>query len=163
MNWLGQIVQANITPNDAILDLGCGIQQAFPEGLICKSMLGVDIWDIYLNNIKNRINTVRISMNETDRFMDKSFDVVICLDVVEHLDHELALKIIDECKRIARRKAIIYTPAEFKDNKEAIINSWELGENPHQEHKCLLSKPDFHLRGYHVDKPSGDDLLAIWQ
>ena len=160
-NWLGQIVQANITPDDTVLDFGCGIQQANVD-IVCKSCLGVDIFDNYLNHVKNRINTVKLDMSETDRFMDKSYDVVICLDVVEHLEIDLALKVIDECKRIARRKAIIYTPAIFKDNMEAVDNAWDMGYNEHQKHLCVLSKPYFHEMGYHVDRPSGDDLLAIW-
>lgn len=161
INWLGQICQDHITLDDTVLDLGCGIQQA-NDDIKAKSVLGVDLWDVYLNHIKNNIPTCRINMSETDRFMDKSYDVVLCLDVVEHLEFDLATHIIDECKRIARRTAIIYTPMVFKDNMEAVENSWNLGFNEHQKHLCVLEKSDFHVKGYHVDKPNGNGLLAIW-
>ena len=108
MNWLGDLINHEINKRDSILDLGCGIMQA-TDGLR-NYILGVDIWDKYLNHIKDRFPTVKLSMEETDRFMDKSYDVVFCLDVLEHLEYDLALKIIDECKRIARNKVIIYTP-----------------------------------------------------
>src|SRR3990167_11074146 len=100
MNWLGELISKEITYDDSILDLGCGIMSATDE--LEHKILGVDIWDRYLNHIKDKFPTVKISMEETYRFMDKSYDVVLCLDVLEHLEYELALKIIDECKRIAR-------------------------------------------------------------
>ena len=161
MNWLGNLVQSNISLDDTVLDLGVGIQQG-NDNMVCKSVLGVDIFDNYLNHIKSRVNTVKLDMSETDRFMDKSYDVVICLDVVEHLELELAQKVISECKRIARKKAIIYTPRHFKDNMEAVENVWNLGYNEKQKHLCVLTKTDFHIHGYHVDYPSGDDILAVW-
>lgn len=160
-NWLGEIVQENITPEDIVLDLGCGIQQANDE-IKCKYILGVDIWEVYLNHIKNNIPTCKISMDETDRFMDKSYDVVLCLDVVEHLEYDLALKVLDECKRIARRKVIIYTPNEFKNNDQLPEGAWGLGENKYQKHLCLIEKFDLLSRGYTVDNPMGDGYLAVW-
>lgn len=126
-------------------------------------ILGVDIWDKYLNHIKDRFPTVKLSMEETDRFMDKSYDVVICLDVVEHLEYPLALKIIDECKRIARNKVIIYTPSIHKDNSEAEKNAWNLGECIHQKHLCVISKNDFLCRGFTVEDPANDQShYAVW-
>ena len=161
MNWLGEIIQEKVGLDDTLLDLGCGIQQAVDE-VKAKTILGVDIWDVYLNIVKDRINTVRILMSELDRFMDKSYDVVICLDVVEHLDKELALKVIDECKRIARKRAIIYTPSEFKDNMESISNSWDLGENPYQKHLCVINTDDFESRGYSTEIVTDNGIFAEW-
>ena len=159
MNWLGLMVQNSVTDNDTVLDLGCGIMQA-SDDLKAKIILGVDIWDKYLNHIKHLHPTVRISMSETDRFMNESYDIVICLDVVEHLEYDLALKIIDECKRICRKKAIIYTPSEFKDNMQAVPNAWGLGENIHQKHLCVLGTNDFRNRGYHTTIVTDNGIFA---
>jgi 2-polyprenyl-3-methyl-5-hydroxy-6-metoxy-1,4-benzoquinol methylase len=162
INWLGELVQEKISNEDTVLDLGCGIQQANDE-IMAKCVLGVDIWETYLNHIKDNIQTVKLSMAETDRFMDNSYDVVICLDVVEHLDKELALKVIDECKRIARKRAVIYTPSEFKDNMSAVSNAWNLGENPHQKHLCVLDLNDFNSRGYYTQIVTDNGIFAIWE
>ena len=162
MNWLGIMVQSNITPEDTVLDLGCGIMQA-TDDMKAKSILGCDIWHTYLNHIKHLHPTVRVAMDETWRFMDNSFDVVICLDVVEHLPKHIALDVIKECKRICRRLTIIYTPSKFKDNKDAVNDSWGLGENMLQEHLCLIEKSDFHVNGYHVENINEEGLLATFQ
>ena len=161
MNWLGDLISHEINKRDSILDLGCGIMQATDR--LKNNILGVDIWDVYLNQIKNIFPTVKLSMEETDRFMDKSYDVVICLDVLEHLEYNLALKIIDECKRIARKKVIIYTPSIHKDNSSAELDAWGLGECSYQKHISVVSKEDFKSRGYKVKDPANDDsYLAIW-
>ncbi|HSA75493.1 MAG TPA: class I SAM-dependent methyltransferase [Candidatus Nitrosocosmicus sp.] len=162
MNWLGELVQEYITPIDTVLDLGCGIMNAIKD-INCKSILGVDIWDKYLDEIKHLHPTIKLSMEETDRFMDKSFDVVICLDVIEHLDKQLALKIIKECKRICRKTAMIYTPHEFKDNIESIDDSWGLGENPHQKHLCLINESDLTEENYDIDNPIGEGFLGVYR
>lgn len=160
MNWLGFQVQEHISNSDTVLDLGCGIMQA-SDDVVSKFILGVDIWDKYLDNIKHLHPTIRVSMEETDRFMDNSYDVVICLDVVEHLEKELALKILDECKRICRKKAIIYTPDKFHDNIDAVDNSWGLGKNEHQKHLCLIEKNDFRSLGYVVNRTSEGNLAVF--
>ena len=155
------MVQNSVTMDDTVLDVGCGIMQA-TDDLKAKSILGCDIWHPYLNHIKHLHPTIRLGMDELNRFMDESFDVVICLDVVEHLPKELSLAVIKECKRICRKTAIIYTPGKFKDNKEAVMDAWGLGENHLQEHICLIEKVDFHTYGYNVTNPAGDGLLAIY-
>lgn len=154
-NWLGELIQKEITMNDTVLDLGCGIMSATDE-IKAKSILGVDIWDKYLNHIKDKFQTVKLSMGETDRFMDKSYDVVLCLDVLEHLPLFTALKVLDECKRIARKKVIIYTPSIHKDNSPAEKDAWGLGECKYQEHICVISKDDLISRGYIISDPMND-------
>lgn len=155
MNWLGELIQKEINHEDSIIDLGCGIMSATDE--LNYNIIGVDIWDKYLNHIKDRFPVIKISMEETDRFMDKSYDVVFCLDVLEHLEYNLALKILDECKRIARRKVIIYTPSIHKDNSSAELDAWELGECSYQKHISVVNMEDFTSRGYKVKDPMKDN------
>ena len=160
-NWLGELISKELTDKDSILDIGCGIMSA-TDGLNNK-ILGADIWNVYLDHIKDRFPTVKISMSETDRFMDGSYDVVLCLDVLEHLEYNLALKTLDECKRIARNKVIIYTPSIHKDNSSAEDNAWDLGECSYQKHISVLKIDDFISRGYIVSDPMSDNShYALW-
>jgi len=160
-NWLGDIVEKHLEYTDTVLDLGCGIMQA-TDDMKCYVIVGVDIWDRYLDYTKTVWPTVKLDMSETDRFMDESYDVVICLDVVEHLDKELALKVIDECKRICRKKAIIYTPDKFFDNHQKEEGAWGMGGNPLQNHKCLILKQELEQRGYIVTNPIAEGWLGVY-
>ena len=160
MNWLGEIIQKNVEPEDTVLDLGCGIM--FPsDELVCQSIVGVDIFPKYLDHIKNKFCTVRIGLDETDRFMNESYDVVICIDVVEHLDKDLALHLLYECRRICRKKAIIFTPIEFNNNEQNEEGAWGLGINVYQEHQCLITSAELEEGGYEVTS-FNDGLLGIW-
>jgi ubiquinone/menaquinone biosynthesis C-methylase UbiE len=46
-------------------------------------------------------------------FKEKSFDVVLLLQLVEHLTKEEGLKLIDEAQKTARKQVIIGTPVGF--------------------------------------------------
>lgn len=158
-NWLGGLIQKEITVNDTVLDLGCGIMQAtYP--VTCKSILGVDIWQKYLDFMKDKIPTVKMDMSEIDRFMDNSYDVVLCLDVLEHLEYDLALQVLDDMKDICRKKVIIYTPRHFDKNEQNPEGAWGLGENKHQQHISLILKMDLLKRRYTVKNPMGDGLYG---
>lgn len=181
MNWFGHLIQNYISEQDTVLDLGCGIMQATTDVieskksrrlflqskerdiLKCKSLLGCDIWPEYLKVAKKYFPVIKLGMDELDRFMDESFDVVICLDVLEHLQLDLALKAIDHMKRIARRKVIIYTPSTFKTNEENKDNAWGIGENPYQVHKCFVEPAKFEQLGFSISFPEPDkNTLAIF-
>lgn len=164
MNWLGEIIQKNVDPSDTVLDLGCGIMQA-TNGLVCKSILGVDLFARYLEELKYEYQTLQLSVTETIAFLDKSYDVVICTDVIEHLDKQDALNTIKECIRICRRTAIVYTPRVFQENYQPEGGAWGLGENIYQSHKCVVTKEELEEVGYKVTIPVVEHIkcnLAIY-
>jgi 2-polyprenyl-3-methyl-5-hydroxy-6-metoxy-1,4-benzoquinol methylase len=162
MNWLGDLIQKEVDDTITVLDVGCGIMQA-TDGVKCKSILGCDFFPKYLSHIKNLWPTVRVSVEELDRFVDDSFDVVFCIDVIEHLEKELALKVISELKRIARWKVIVYTPNSFSDNHTAVENAWGLGYNEGQYHKCLFVNHELTKLGFKVDNKNPDrGNYCIW-
>ena len=160
-NWLGDLVQYEINTNETVLDLGCGIMQAI-NPLRCKFILGADIWDTYLDYIKDDYPTIKLDKSEIHRFMDDSYDVVLCLDVVEHLPKKLALTVLDECIRICRKKAIIYTPNHFKGNEQPEEGAWGMGENHYQNHLCLIRRVDLVRRKYKVKNPRGDGWYGVY-
>ena len=143
---------------DTVLDLGCGIMGA-TKGLVCKSILGVDLFSRYLEELKYDYQTLQLSVTETVAFLDKSYDVVTCIDVVEHLDKDDALTVIKECIRICRRTAIVYTPRVFQENYQPEGGAWGLGENTYQLHKCIITKEELEEAGYKVIIPISDDPI----
>ncbi|AFS81875.1 class I SAM-dependent methyltransferase [Candidatus Nitrosopumilus sediminis] len=184
MNWLGEIIQNHVNSSDIVLDLGCGIMQAttdsiekhpelstlerlkgkksIPANLNCKMIVGVDIWEKYLEKNKERYIVLKSNVENTEIFLDNSFDIVISLDVLEHMNEETSLKLLDEMERISRRKVIIYTPKQFELNEKNEEDAWGMGKNPYQLHKSLIKPEIFEKRGYNVTFPEPDkNTLAI--
>lgn len=180
MNWLGKIIQKEITKDDTVLDLGCGIMQATTNSLQqklekrwlfikdqkeieCKSLLGCDIVDKYLDVAKKHFPVIHLEMDELHRFMDLSFDVVICIDVLEHLLKVQAYNTINEMKRIARKKIIVYTPSKEITNEEHVEDAWGLGYNELQLHKSFISSEELQSLGFKTSFPEPDkNTLGIF-
>ena len=70
-------------------------------------------------------------------FKDKEFDVVICLDVIEHVPKELILESLKEISRVSKEYAII-SVAHHSDIK----NGWELhiSSMPFKKWRLLIKK-----------------------
>lgn len=174
MNWLGKIVQEYVGPTDIVLDLGCGIMQATTDirgtpgnegNLKCHTVLGVDVFGTYLDKIKYEYPTINTEVTNTRLFVDQSFDVVICLDVLEHLPTiEAADRLLKEMKRIARKYVVVYTPSEFDPNEDHVHDSWGLGENKYQKHCILVSEEMLHKHGYETRiMPVDGNSLGVYK
>lgn len=91
-----------------ILDLGCATGNYSvllnQEGFSIK---GADINPSYVKRTQERgIDAVVI--NGTVPFPDKSFDTVICFEVIEHVENVEAL--LREAKRLAKKNVLLTTP-----------------------------------------------------
>jgi hypothetical protein len=117
--------------------LGCGIRPF--AGLDFRNpSLHVDAYAKYLERTSATKLTLKLDLSEdlANYFVDDSYDVVLLLDVIEHLKKEDALGLIDRSKRIARKKVIIWTPSGFlKQTGDA----WSLEGDVWQEHKSAFS------------------------
>ena len=141
-----------------VLSLGCGIGQG-ELGLKNEQLTGVDIWD-YSSSfpyefIKYDIRKIR------ELFLPGSFDLVIGLDIIEHLTREQGLKLIRDSETIARKAVVFYTPIKWGDNKQD-PSCWAYG-NPYNEHRSLWQPEDF--KDYETRNPfpaeTSEGFLAI--
>lgn len=120
----------SLIPEDTerILDVGCGdgyITNSLPQTI---DVVGMDISESALKYVKRR-KTVGEIINIP--FPDKSFDLVICNDVIEHIpDNEYYLA-LNELKRVAKKYILITVP----HNED--INS--------KEAKCLNCGEVYHI------------------
>ncbi len=128
LNWVGSLIQNQIGKDDTVLDLGCGLMldimdfcSDYPKTrLQCKDLVGMDAYQPYLDYLNQRgIKTLNhdLRLNPLP-FGDKSFDIVLLLDVIEHLDniHQVD-KLIAEAKRISRKSIFIVTPQKYDTKK----------------------------------------------
>ena len=95
---------------DTLLDVGCGngawghfLMEARP-GL---TVHGVDRSEVALSRVTfNK----QIASIDSLPFQDRSFDIVSCLQVIEHLHAPIAETALDEIARVARKSVIIEVP-----------------------------------------------------
>ena len=152
MNWVGEWEQAFIEPEDVVVSLGCGNMSelldhvpSYPKTILkCKKLIGVDLFDPYLDFLRERgIHVFKWDLLKTPYpFATNSVDVVLFNDILEHLDDMDAVDAcISEAERIAKKYIMGNTPRSFNDN-EGGVEAWGLGTNPLQRHKVFVS-PDY--------------------
>jgi len=129
----------------SILDVGCG--KGEPMKFINRHRkfhtMGVDIFEPYIEACKKQqIHDEYLLCNIQDLpFADKSFDIVLCMEVLEHLEKDDGEKLLMDMERIARRQVILTTPAGDYEQEA-------YDDNLHQEHKYIWSPREMKERGY---------------
>jgi SAM-dependent methyltransferase len=133
--------------NKTLLDVGCG--KGEPVEFINRRgkyfTVGLDAFDPYLRQChENKIHNAYIQGDVCHLpFADSSFDVVICLEVLEHLERENGEKLLKELERVASKQVILSTP----------VGQYKLDYfdgNPYQEHKYIWNPDDMKHKGYKV-------------
>ena len=129
-----------------LLDVGCGCKsplRLFPHQ--DKFTVGIDAFEPYLEQSQaKRIHNQYYLMDI--RKMDilpKTFDVVMCFDVLEHLTKEEGEKLIADMELIAIKRVLIFTPVGFL--KQDMID-----DNPGQIHKSGWAVSEMRKKGYKV-------------
>lgn len=129
----------------SILDVGCGQGSpvhSFPGQFYT---VGLDIFEPYLRQARKEgthHDYVRCDARQLP-FGRKTFEIVLCLEVLEHLDQEDGRRLIWEVERVARRQVIITTPLGRYDQAP-------YDDNPAQQHRYLWSPPELKEMGYRV-------------
>lgn len=130
-----------------VLDLGCGDNSPLRKVNNIKYSVGFDLFKKSIEKSrKKKIHTEykRGDLGSIEKhFKKKSFDAVIALDVVEHLEKKDSLTLIKKMEAIAKKRVIILTPNGFY-HQDAYDN------NPYQIHKSKWSVRDFKKLGFKV-------------
>ena len=80
-------------------------------------------------------------MKIESRFSPKSFDYVLCSDVIEHLLKEDGRRLIKSMQLIARKKLIVYTPNGYFPQNEKEGNEYQI-------HRSGWTVPDMKEMGF---------------
>ena len=149
----------------SILDVGCGKGKM---GVVIKRhrnlySVGVDAFAPYVtecrnSNIYNKI--IQCDIRNLP-FESGSFDVVLCKEVIEHLEKGEAFELLKKLEEIARHKIIVTTPV-------GRYGQHAYDDNLLQEHKSTwepdeLKKLGYTVRGVGVRKFGGENgIQARW-
>lgn len=143
--------------NESLLSLCCGIGLEL-TGIKTPSVVAVDIYDKYLEQVKDRCpqaTTVRSDALEYAKEQpDNSFDVISIIDGIEHMDKETGLKLIKEMKRMCKKEILLFTPqghAEGGYLKNEPHNAWGVeGADHFQTHKSGWTQEELEEQGFQV-------------
>jgi len=102
---------------NSILDLGCGRgkQMQFINRKKRYFTVGVDLFEPYLDECRREGSydlVVSSDIRQLEWVEDNSYDVVMCLEVLEHLEKEDGKILIRNMMRIARRQVLVQTPVD---------------------------------------------------
>lgn len=133
----------------SILDVACGI--ALKSKYIPADIrVGIDIYPEYFDHIEASVPYVVIKGDVRwleAIFTAKSFDLVIAIDIIEHLEKGEAITMIKKCESIARKAVILETPEGFIP-QNLDITGYEGHE--YQTHKSGWTKEELEKLGYDV-------------
>lgn len=145
----------------SILDIGCG--EGRPMSFINRHRdfcaVGVDIFEPCLRQCQ--VSNIYWSLIRADvtklPFKAKSFDIVLAMEVLEHLEKEAGQELLKAMEKFARRQVIIST----------LVGRYQQGTsggNPHQEHRASwhpaeLKDLDYKVRGHGLRGLFGEEGL----
>jgi SAM-dependent methyltransferase len=146
---IAHILEAIPTDAHSLLDAGCGGGVIGALCRIYRSMerqVGVDAYPPALelcrrHHFYDELMELDLTSSRLP-FADGSFDVVTCVEVIEHLERGAGLRLLDELERVGRH-VIVSTPNGFLEQDD-------LEGNPLQRHRSEWSVADFRARGYDV-------------
>ena len=130
----------HLIPNDVetILDAGCG-NGAISNFLKGYKIIGIDISFKALKFFKH--NKVLGNLANLP-FKDKSFDLVICSDTLEHIPEKDFNKVISELKRVTKKYILIISPND-EDLEANQTKCWNCG---------TIFHINWHIRSLNLDK-----------
>lgn len=104
----------NLKP-DSVLDVGCGegfTLEKFKNRGIGKKLVGIDFLDtaIKIGKKERPYLDLRIGNIYDIPFEDKSFDLVVCSEVLEHVDDPQ--KALSELERVTKKYVLLSVPNE---------------------------------------------------
>lgn len=130
-----------------VLDLGCGNGE--PMEFINRKRrffaLGVDVFRPYLRECRKTGTHEQYVLCDVRHlpFKSKSFDVVLCMEMLEHLTQSEGKQLLEDMEEIARSQVIATTPAGCHSQRE-------YDNNPYQEHRHIWKPAELRQLGYKV-------------
>lgn len=132
--WLRKVLAGA----EQVLEVGCGKSPNL-LWIGVKNSVGIDGFEPYLEVAraeKLHEKLVLGDVRELEKyFRSGQFDVVIALDVIEHLTKEDGLRMLKSMEAVARQKVVIFTPSGFlpqhsfeNNDLQEHLSGWEAGE-----------------------------------
>lgn len=151
-----------IKPSSKVLDVGSGLGYGMAiMSVLAKEVRGIDVDTKAVKYAKTeyignnpKIKSVQTYNGYRTPFQDNEFDVVTCIDVLEHVkDYH---KFLDELLRISKDYVLISTPnqrPEFTNADGTPKNYWHLREWKYGELDEILKQHKATIDWFFIDGP----------
>lgn len=140
-------VLPHLSPDDTVLDFGCGYQVYLLDHVKGRIKKGVGLdYDVETKKIGTNIQTRNFKFSNRLPFTNYTFNVIFMLAVIEHIEVSKVPKLIREMRRILKPggRIVLTTPTrrgklilEFLAFKLSVISKEEVGD-----HKKYYDKKD---------------------
>jgi len=91
-------------------------------------------------------------------FKDRSFDIALCAEVIEHLRKDDGPRLVHELERVATKRIVLTTPNGFVPYRSLLHDRFQDG-NPLSIHLSGWEPEELKRFGYRI---SGNGLALIW-
>ncbi|MDH5451654.1 MAG: class I SAM-dependent methyltransferase, partial [Candidatus Bathyarchaeota archaeon] len=110
-NYVLERIEENQNRYGNVLDIGCGDGKALAS-LSFKCRIGLDFSEKLLKKALKRDPNINVVLGDAEHlpFVNRTFDLVILLDVVEHVADSQVVS--EEARRVARSEIILTTDYE---------------------------------------------------
>ena len=120
----------DLTSRASILDIGCAkgfLLYDFLELLPGVTVAGVDISRYAIEKSKEEVKPFLEVANATHvPFSDKSFDLVVSINVVHNLPDDLCRQAIGEMERVSRKYKYLQVDSFSNDEERRNLEEWQL-------------------------------------
>jgi len=142
----------------SILDIGCG-DKTMQQTLNNQNITSVDNWEKFNPDLMWDLNNTPLP------YEDNSFDTVLALDLIEHLDRDKGEVLLKDLKRIARKNILLLTPLYWTDNTQNVDNPESpYYQNPYDLHRSQWTVDDFSDFKRITDKKYYKDFFfGVWE
>lgn len=142
-----KILEKELDGMNSVLDVGCGHNSPIAKIKRKFYSVGVDFFEPSIKKSQKAKIHNEYKLGDVLKigryFKKKSFDAVIALDIIEHLEKEEGLSLLKQMEEIARKKIIIMTPQGF-------VQQHPFEKNPYQVHKSGWEIKDFKKMRYKI-------------
>lgn len=131
-----------------LLDAGCGTGNPARLLQLRSRFFSVGV-DVFRQNLllAKKERTYREYLLADVRYLPfkrRTFDIILCLQVIEHLPKKEATNLVTHIEALARRQVVITTPIGFLPQKAT--------DNPYDIHISGFTPNEFLYRGYKIKK-----------
>lgn len=118
----------------------CWQRQRYTPDLWDTRLVGIEIYDKYRNPAWGVYNEVVIgdALTVLQTFFDKKFDLVIMIDVLEHIEKDRAVAVLKHMRRVGKNVVVSY----------ANTPQTGVGDNQHEDHISTWTKEEFERLGF---------------